>query len=137
MKLATIVLALAIAPGLFGIDKIDVPAGASVYVGSMNGFGTYIMAALASKRVPLVIVTEREKADFEITGESDSEKPGWARTIFLGQGRTNEQASINVVNRKTGTVSFAYAVNKINSVRGKQSAAEACAKHLKQAMFKK
>ncbi len=51
--------------------------------------------------------------------------------LFLGSQHTNEQASIKMVNLKTDEVIFAYSVNKMNSVRGKQSAGEACAKHIK------
>lgn len=135
MKLIFAVLTLSISP-LLAIEG-NIPVNSKIYIGPMNGFGTYIMAAMANKKVPLVIVADRDQADFEAAGDSESEKPGWARTIFLGQGRSNEQASINVVNVQTGTIVFAYAVNKVNSVRGKQSAAEACAKHLKKAMLKK
>jgi hypothetical protein len=51
--------------------------------------------------------------------------------LFMGSQQTSETASIKMVNLKTGTVVFAYSVNKGNSVRGKQSAGEACAKHIK------
>jgi len=41
-----------------------------------------------------------------------------------------KQAGIKLVNIKTGEVVFAYAVNKKNSLHGRQTAAEACAKHM-------
>jgi hypothetical protein len=44
---------------------------------------------------------------------------------------SNENASINVSNAKTGEVAFAYEAHKESSAHGQQSAAEACAKHLK------
>ena len=84
------------------------------------------------KEVPIVIVTDKSKADFELSGVTESEKAGWAKTIFLGNTSTAEQASIKVVNLKTGTVVFGYNVNKGSSARGKQSSAESCAKHLKE-----
>ena len=43
----------------------------------------------------------------------------------------NEEASIRLINVKASEIVFAYAVSKHNSVHGKQSNAEACAKHLK------
>jgi curli biogenesis system outer membrane secretion channel CsgG len=46
--------------------------------------------------------------------------------------RSNEQASIQIVNLKTSEVVFAYSVNKVSSAHGKKSSAEACAKHLKE-----
>src|SRR5437879_1155492 len=103
-----IIAALALATSLLAVEGNAIPANSKIYIGPMNGFGTYIMAAMANKKVPLIIVAGREQAEFELTGDSESEKPGWARTIFLGQGRSNEQASVNVVNVQTGTVVFAY-----------------------------
>jgi hypothetical protein len=44
---------------------------------------------------------------------------------------SDEQASVKLVNLKSGEVVFAYAVNKKNSLHGRQTAAEACAKHMK------
>ena len=96
-----------------------------------GGFETYLAAALEKKEVPLTVVTIKGKADFEITGIAESEKAGWAKMMFLGSGKSNEQASIKVTNLKTGVVAFAYAANKGSAYRGKQSAAESCAKHLK------
>jgi co-chaperonin GroES (HSP10) len=63
---------------------------------------------------------------------SETEKTTWAKVIFLKQTGSKEEASMKVVNIKTGDVVFAYAVHKRNSVHGKQSSAEACAKHLKE-----
>ena len=52
--------------------------------------------------------------------------------LFIGSENSNEQASIKVVELKSGAVIFGYSVHKGNSVRGRQSAGEACAKHIKQ-----
>jgi len=109
-----------------------IPKSASVYIAPMNGFETYLISALDKKQVPLTVVGDRTKADFEITGNADSQKAGWAKTIVSGSSRSTEEASINVTNLKSGTVVFAYNVNKDNSFHGKQSTAEACAKHLKE-----
>jgi hypothetical protein len=107
------------------------PQGARLYVAPIsNGFETYITAGIEKKKVPVVVVAERSKADYELTGVSDSDRAGWAKMLFLGSQQTNEAASIKIVNLKTGNVVFAYSVNKTNSVRGKQSAGEAVAKHI-------
>jgi len=109
-----------------------IPAGAKVYVAPIaGGFDTYIIAGFQQKKVPLVIVTNRDKAEYEITGFSESDKAGWAKMLFLGSQQSNEQASIKMVKLKKEEVVFSYSVNKMNSVRGKQSAGEACAKHIK------
>ncbi len=98
----------------------------------MAGFENYVIAGLRNKKVPLIVVVDRTKADYEISGVSDSEKAGWAKMLFIGSQNSNEQASIKVADLKTGAVIFGYSVHKTNSVRGRQSAGEACAKHIKQ-----
>lgn len=112
----------------------DIPAGSKIYIDAADGFDTYLTAALQKKHVPLVVVANKEVADFELTGVSDDQKPGWAKTLALGQTHSDDQASVKLVNIKTGEIAFAYAVNKKNTVHGRQTVAEACAKHLKETM---
>jgi hypothetical protein len=109
-----------------------IPAGSRIYVAPIqDGFDTYIVAGLQRKSVPLVIVVDPVNADYQLSGVSESDKAGWAKMLFFGSQQTNESASIKIVNLHTGNVVFAYSVNKINSVRGKQSSAESVAKHIK------
>lgn len=115
------------------VNNAKIPANAKIYVAPMaGGFENYIIAGLRNKRVPLTVVVDRSKADYEISGVSDSEKAGWAKMLFMGSQNSNEQASIKLADLKTGAVIFGYSVHKTNSVRGRQSAGEACAKHIKQ-----
>jgi len=113
------------------ITEESLPRGARIFVAPMsNGFDTYVVAGLEKKKVPVTVITDRTKADYEISGVSDSDRAGWAKMLFLGSQQTNETASVKIVNLKTGNVVFAYSVNKTNSARGKQSAGEAVAKHI-------
>jgi hypothetical protein len=109
-----------------------VPAGSKIFVSAEDGFSTFLTAAMKSKKVPVAVVADREKADYELQAATKSDKAGWARTVFMGQTGSNEEASVQLINIKTSEVVFAYAVHKRNSVHGKQSSAEACAKHLKE-----
>jgi hypothetical protein len=113
-------------------NSTPIPAGSKVYIAPMDGFETYLKAALEKKGVPLVVVEDRDKADFEITGASDSQKASTAKKIIMGSWHSREEASINVANIKTGEIVFAYSAHKENSAHGKKSTAEACAKHLKE-----
>jgi hypothetical protein len=114
-------------------SKRKVESGSKVYVAPMEGgFDISLVAAIIKKQVPVVVVTDESKADYEISGISKSDKAGWAKMLFIGTDATNEQASIKVVDLKSGEVVFGYNVKKENSARGTQSAAEACAKHLKE-----
>ncbi|MBZ5707429.1 MAG: hypothetical protein LAN63_18950 [Acidobacteriia bacterium] len=109
-----------------------IPAGSRVFIAPMDGFETYLKAALDKKKVPLVVVDSREQADFEITGTSETQKAGAAKIIIMGSWHSREEASVKVTNLKTSEIAFAYSVHKENSAHGKQSSAEACAKHLKE-----
>jgi hypothetical protein len=118
------------------VNAIKIPSGSKIYVAPMAGFENYVVAGIMKKKVPVSIVADRDKADYEINGAAESQKPGWAKIVFLKTDSTNEEASINVTEIKTGAVVFAYSVHKGNSVRGKQSAGEAIGKHLNEAIGK-
>jgi hypothetical protein len=123
-------LTLCLTSLLVAVAPNEVPSGAKVYVEPMDGFGSYIIAAIQKKHVPVTVVADKSDADFEIGGNAESQKAGWAKILFTRSAASTEEASINVTNLKTGVIVFAYNVNKQNAARGKQSAAEACAKHL-------
>jgi len=117
--------------------KGRIPRGARFFIDPIEGgYDIYLTAAMQQKQVPIVIVTDKAKADFELSGVTESDKAGWAKILFWGNTNSAEQASIKVVDLKTGTVVFGYNVNKSSSFRGKQSSAEACAKHLKEKIEK-
>jgi hypothetical protein len=115
------------------VNNAKIPSYSKVYVAPMmGGFENYIIAGLRNKKVPLTVVVDRSKAEYEISGVSESEKAGWAKMLFIGVQNSNEEASIKIAHLKTGAVIFGYSVHKTNSMRGRQSAGEACAKHIKQ-----
>ena len=115
------------------METRKIPSGSKFYIAPIEGgYDIFLAAAIQEKKVPIVVVTDESKADYEISGVSESEKAGWAKMLFIGSQQSAEEASIKVVNLKSGNVVYAYNVNKRNSVRGKQSSSEACAKHLKE-----
>jgi hypothetical protein len=111
--------------------QTKIPAGSKVFVAPMGGFETPLRKAIADKKVPIEIVEQREQAEYEITGTSESRKASTAKKVILGSWHSDEEASIKVSNVKTGEMVYAYAVHKQDSAHGKRSTAEACAKHLK------
>ncbi len=65
-------------------NETKIPANSKIYINPMeSGFETYVTAAIQKKKVPVVIVTNREQADFEIKGSVEKQKAGWAKTIFI------------------------------------------------------
>lgn len=109
-----------------------IPANSKVFIQPMDGFETYVAAALRKKKIPLVLVTNREQADFEITGDVEKQKAGWAKTIF-GSGLPSIDASMSVINIKTGVIAYSISSTKENAWRGRKGSAE----HLAKNLFKK
>jgi hypothetical protein len=121
-KIAAALLLLAGAPGaLPQSDSAHIRSGAKVFVEKMDGFGDNFVAALHAKQVPVVVVTDKDKADFFFSGYCN---------VF---GDHHIEANIKAVN-KDGNVVFAYDYQDAYPIHGKQSAAEACAKSLKKNM---
>jgi hypothetical protein len=97
-----------------------------------NGIHTALAGALQKKKVPVTVVTRVDAADYIIRVTGEYKKAGWARTIMAGgYARGDANASMTVEHRETATVTYAYNVDKGGAWKGIQSAAEACAKHLK------
>ena len=131
-------LLLVVAP-LHGQDAgKSIPKGAKVFIAPMeDGFADYLTNAIQKKKVPIVVVKDKSDAQFEMTGHSESVKASAAKKIFMQNFHSDEQASISIANLSSGEVVFAYSANKGSSAHGKQSTAEACAKHLKEFVEKK
>lgn len=97
----------------------------------IEGFETYVAAALRKKNVPLIMVADRSQADFEIVGTADKKGAGWAKKVFLGDWRGSASASMSVTNLKTGVVAYADASHRSSANKGLRSSAEKLAKYLK------
>jgi len=107
-----------------------IPRNSKVYIAPMNGFETYLAAAFRKKDVPLIMVTEPEYADFEITGTHEKKDAGWAKTIFIGP-QPSASASMQVVNLRTKVIVYADSSHRTTASRGERSTAEKLAKYLK------
>lgn len=120
------------------IDATDtrIPRNSKVYIVPSGGFEQYLAAALRKKSVPLLIVVDRDAADFEITTTHEKKDAGWARIIFTGILHGSASASIQVVNLKTRMVVFADSSHRTVAYRGERSTAEKLAKMLKRRMEK-
>ena len=133
MKRLIFALLLVAVPALAASPASTIKQNATVYIAPMDGFGSDLQAAFLKKHVPLVMTDDQAKADYIIDGRNDDQKAGWAKTIFFSPA-PSEHASITLKDAKTGAILFAYAVDKAAARHGPHSAAEACAKHLREAM---
>ena len=117
-------------------DLTYIPAASKVYVETIDvlpGFENNLVAAFQKKQVNLLIVADRSLADFEINGFAQSQPAGWAK-IILGSGLPESEASIQLVNMRTGVIAYAVASYRVNSLNGNKSTAEHLAKNLRQKM---
>lgn len=115
----------------------DIPRDSKLFIEPNEGFETYLTAAIAKKRVPVTVVVDKAQADFVVKATTEHGKePGFAQTWILGKAQRNEDASVVIVNAKTSTVVWSYAVRKYNARHGEQSTAESVAKHLKDVVQK-
>jgi len=117
-------------------DSMRIAPGSKLFIEPMDGYETYLSAAILKKKVPVMVVDDRSKADFVMTGGSHVDKAGWAKTIFVSP-LPHAEASVAIKDAHSGNLVFAYNVDKSNAARANQSTAEACAKHLKEAIEKK
>lgn len=107
-----------------------IPRNSKVYIAPIDGFEQYLAAAFHKKEVPLTIVTDRDQADFEITGTHEKKDAGWAKMIFVSPS-PSASASMQVVNLKTKVVVYADSSHRTTARRGERSTAEKLAKYLK------
>ncbi len=131
-----ILLCPALLPAQNSSPLAHIASGTTVFIEPMGGFETDLTAAMIKKHVPLTITGEESKAALVITGSSQENKAGWAKTIFVTPSPA-EHASIQVKDSASGQVVYAYAWDELGAVHGRQSAAEGIAKHLKEFIDKK
>jgi hypothetical protein len=131
MKVAAALLAFALVCPAAHRQKVTIPLGSTVYVDTNNGFDIFILAAFQEKRVPLQIVSTRDKADYILDSSLFHDAGFVATTKAAGTYRISEAAF--KLTSKTGDIVWAYAATKgmLSRGGGKQSVAEACAKHIK------
>jgi hypothetical protein len=132
--------------------KAPVPAGARVVIAPMGGFETYFAAAVREKKVPITLTLHKNSAQYFIVS-TDTQ---WQGFVYGSGASWNSsggsagstasstrglEASIMLIDARTKDVVWAYEVHKSShgsllfgalGARGKQSVAEACAKHLKE-----
>jgi len=70
-----------------------------------GGFEKYVTAAIQKKRIPVLIVANREQADFEIKGAVEKQKAGWAKTIFFSP-LPSIDSTMQIVDVKSGVVVY-------------------------------
>jgi len=120
-----------------------IPLNSKIYIAAfksedasrpVEGFETYMAAALRKKGAPLIMIADRSQADFEIAGSADKKGAGFAKKWLLGDFRRSTSASLTVTNLHTGVIAYADASDRASANKGLRSSAEKLAKYLKRKM---
>ena len=127
---------------------VTIPPGSVIAIAPMDGFDTYLAAAIQQKKVPVVLTIDPKQSDYLLVS-NEYEWQGWLSSSQSNQFGSKShaastrglEASLMLVDKKTQRVVWAYEVHKSSygslafgtlAMRGQQSISEACAKHLKQ-----
>jgi hypothetical protein len=127
---------------------VTIPPGSVIAIAPMDGFDTYLAAAIQQKKVPVVLTIDPKQSDYLLVS-NEYEWQGWFSSSQSNQFGSKShaastrglEAGLMLVDKKTQRVVWAYEVHKSSygslafgtlAMRGQQSISEACAKHLKQ-----
>ncbi len=128
-------LLLALCATLFAGETIH--PGSKVYVKpTKDDFDRYLMAEIQKEELPIVLVTKRETAEFEITVTSHSNKTEVSQSSILPDEEPYDDETISIINLKTGGIIFSDTVYDRRSRRGYKYTAEICVKHLRKVIKK-
>jgi hypothetical protein len=155
---ALFVILVAVVAAAFGQTPSSsrIVPGSRVVIAPMDGFETYFAAAVREKKVPIALTLDKDSAQYFIVSTEtewrgfvygSAASASWSNgtgSYNSGAGASSTrglEASIMLIDGKTKDVVWAYEVHKNShgalilgtlAARGKQSVAEACAKHLKE-----
>jgi hypothetical protein len=139
-KLLLVFLVLVFSLVAYGhrVSPFPILPNSSVFIDPMDGVGPELQKAFLKDGVPLVIVSDRRTADFEIMGGiRDAKEPTSTGSMTWGGGREQQAdvyepqprfVTVTIVSLKTGDLAWGYGTSGMTDLR---AAADSCAKQLK------
>jgi hypothetical protein len=95
-------LGLLIASTVASAQTPQIRNGSTIYIEPMGGYETYLAASLMKEKVPVVIVTQKDHADYILTGGAVHSKPNHpsvvinnSATASINEGETPNQQAWN------------------------------------------
>lgn len=104
--------------------------GSKVFIEEMGGFEKYLTAAFLKRKVQLVLVADKNQADYIISGTSKEKMSEWAKDVFLLNIHAETDADVMLKDRKSSAILFTFSVEKKSTLHGAQTTAEECTKRL-------
>jgi hypothetical protein len=113
-------------------------AGAKLFLEPMDGFEQLLSHAILKKKVPVVLVHQREEADFILSGVARVKRAGWIKGwVESAQGK----GYVSITDARSGDVVFTHKFKRAdtNLTVGEiyKGWADGCAKDMKKALVKK
>jgi hypothetical protein len=112
--------------------------GAKIFLEPMNEFEQFLPHSILTHKVPVVVVKEREQADFVMSGTVRVKKPGFLTGMVLG---TSGRVDVSLKDAHTGNMVFACTLHRADeglaAAYQYQKWADQCASRLKHAVVKK
>jgi hypothetical protein len=100
-------------------------SGATIYIESTDGYETYLAAALMKENVPVVIVTQKEQADYIVTGRVVHNEPSHAAVVI----NNSASASVDTSDDNHGNQSFSQGMAMGQAAVASRKAAKAALGH--------
>jgi hypothetical protein len=123
-------------PAYLGPIPTKIATGSKVFIEDMGGFEKYLTAAFLKRKVQLVLVADRNQADYIISGTSKEKMSEWAKDVFLLNIHAETDADVTLKDKKSSAILFTFSVEKKSSLHGAQTTAEECAKRLEEQIEK-
>jgi len=77
-------------------------SGSTIYIGPMDGYETYLAAAIVKKHVPLVVVADKDKADYIVRSTVNHTTPSQPAVVVSNSNVNNNNANnSNVTTRSS------------------------------------
>lgn len=124
--------------GVCTSQTAQIRSGATVYIEPADGYETYLAAAIVKKHVPLIVVADKDKADYLLRSTVSHLQPNQPALIVNNNnvnGRYNPEidprfpsTSIALIDAKSSEILFAYSAGA--AVLNRTS--DRCAQHLKE-----
>lgn len=107
----------------------QIKSGSTVYIEPANGFENFITSAMIDYGVSLVVVVDKDKADYIMRSSSQqTQQAGWTSSY------TYVSAAFSLIDSRTSQIVFAGSTTKNYSP---QAAAESCVGQIAKYMKKK
>lgn len=118
-------------------SRSTVSAVPSVFIEPMEGFDGFLSVAFERKHVPLAAEIYESRATYVLQVKWPGQGGNVVNADYKRSHHSDEVPTLQLVERRSGTVVFAYKLSRSNTWRGEQGTAETVANLLKEQIAKR